>query len=212
MSRTTQANVTEYLRSAILSGELPPGTRLVQADLAEVLSVSVTPIREALRELNTEGLIDLDAFRGAVVHTPTLSELEDIYEVRAALLPLNTRKGIQRIHPQDLEQASALLDQMEAETDRTQWVQLNRQFHELLYRASSNTRSTEILQRLSDIAAVYINLALADKSFHRDTSNREHRLILDAYRSQDADRAISIMLSHINTTLEIARTVLRHSP
>lgn len=64
ISRTTQANVVEYLRRAILSGELPPGTRLVQAELASALQISVTPIREALWELNSQGLVDFGAFRG----------------------------------------------------------------------------------------------------------------------------------------------------
>ncbi len=208
LSRTTQANVTEYLRTAILSGELPPGTRLVQADLAEVLNVSVTPIREALRELSTEGLIDLDAFRGAVVHTPTLAELEDIFEVRAALLPINIRKGIQQIGEQELEQAETLLNQMDREGDRARWLELNRQFHELLYRASHSTRSAEILQRLSDVASVYIGLTLSDQMFQREASNQEHRLILEAYRKQDVEGAIELMLGHINKTLEVARGVL----
>lgn len=89
--RTAQENVLQYLRHAIVSGRLPPGTRLVQAELAATLNISVTPIREALRELGAIGLVDLDPFRGAVVHTPTLAELEDIFEIRAALLPLNIR-------------------------------------------------------------------------------------------------------------------------
>ncbi|GAB4237933.1 MAG: GntR family transcriptional regulator [Elainellaceae cyanobacterium] len=209
LSRTTQASVTEYLRQAILSGELPAGTRLVQSELAEVLNVSVTPIREALRELSTQGLIDLDAFRGAVVHTPTLTELEEIFEVRTVLLPFSIRKGVEQITSQELDQAEAILAQMEAETQQTRWIELNRQFHGLLYRANSNSKLRDILQQLSDIAAIYINLSFAQTPLQQESADREHRMILNAYRQKDVEQAIAITLNHINSTLEAARKALQ---
>lgn len=209
LSRTTQANVMEYLRRAILSGELPPGTRLVQAELAELLQISVTPIREALWELHSQGLIDLDAFRGAVVHTPTLAELEDIFEVRVALLPISVRRGVEHITPQQLEMAASLLNQMEAETDQTRWIALNRDFHQQLYGDRPNQHLQTVLERLSDIAAIYINLSFAQDLDQRPASEREHRAILAAYRQQDVEQAISLTLAHINSTLAAARSVLQ---
>jgi DNA-binding GntR family transcriptional regulator len=209
LSRTTQANVMEYLRRAILSGELPPGTRLVQAELAELLQISVTPIREALWELHSQGLIDLDAFRGAVVHTPTLAELEDIFEVRVALLPISVRRGVEHMTPHQLEMAASLLDQMEAETDQTRWIALNRDFHQRLYGNRPNQHLQTVLERLSDIAAIYINLSFAQDLDQRPASEREHRAILAAYRQQDVEQAIGLTLDHINSTLEAARSVLQ---
>lgn len=208
LSRTTQASVTEYLRNAILSGELPAGTRLVQAELSEVLNVSVTPIREALRELSTQGLVDLDAFRGAVVHTPTIAELEEIFEVRAALLPLSIQKGVYQITQQELDKASSLIEQMEIETNQTHWIELNRQFHGLLYDANKNSKLKEVLQQLSDIASIYINLQFTESPLQKDSAEREHRMILEAYRNKNVQLATEIMLSHINSTLEAARQVL----
>jgi len=208
LARTTQANVTEYLKKAILTGELPAGTRLVQADLAEALNVSVTPIREALRELSTQGLIDLDAFRGAVVHTPTLKELEDIFEVRTVLLPLSIQKGIHQITQQEIDHAESILTQMEAETDQTRWIELNRQFHSHLYDAHKNSKLTEVLQQLSDIAAIYINLSFVEHPLQQESSDKEHRIILEAYRKKNAELATRVSLEHINSTLEAARQVL----
>lgn len=208
LARTTQATVTEYLRKAILAGELPAGTRLVQAELADALSVSVTPIREALRELSTQGLVDLDAFRGAVVHTPTLTELEEIFEVRTTLLPLSIQKGVYQITPQELKEAEAILEQMEVESDQTRWIDLNRQFHSILYRANKNSKLTEILQQLSDIAAIYINLSFVEHPLQQESSDQEHRIILEAYRQKDVGLATRISLAHINSTLEAARQVL----
>lgn len=208
ISRTTQANVVEYLRRAILSGELPPGTRLVQADLATALQISVTPIREALWELNSQGLVDFGAFRGAVVHRPTLTELEDIFEVRTALLPACTRRGVSQTTPQQLDQAAAILDQMEAEADQTHWIALNREFHQCLYGTKPNQHLQSVLERLADIATIYINLSFAHNVTERRASEQEHRDILAAYRTGDADQAIALSLSHIQTTLAAARQVL----
>jgi DNA-binding GntR family transcriptional regulator len=211
LSRTTQASVTDYLRKAILSGELPAGTRLVQAEIAEALNVSVTPIREALRELSTQGLVNLDAFRGAVVHTPTLAELEEIFEIRAALLPLSIQKGVNGITVQEIEQAELLLAQMEVEGDRPHWVELNRQFHSLLYQADRSSHLKNLLQRLSDIASIYINLSFVEKPLQKELSDKEHRELLAAYRCKDAARATQVTLNHINSTLVAARKVLQKS-
>lgn len=208
ISRTTQANVVEYLRRAILSGELPPGTRLVQAELATALQVSVTPIREALWELNSQGLVDFGAFRGAVVHVPTLTELEDIFEVRMALLPACVRRGVTQATQQQLDQAAVILDQMAAEADQTRWIALNRDFHLCLYGSKPNQHLQDVLERLGDIATIYINLSFAHNVAERSASEQEHRDILSAYRTGDVEQAIALSLSHIHTTLAAARQVL----
>lgn len=208
ISRTTQANVVEYLRRAILAGELSPGTRLVQADLAAALQVSVTPIREALWELNSQGLVDFGAFRGAVVHVPTLAELEDIFEVRTALLPACVRRGVNHTPPQQLEQAAAILDQMEAEADQTRWIALNRDFHSCLYGTRPNQHLQSVLERLGDIATIYINLSFARNVAERRSSEQEHRDILAAYQTRNTEQAIALSLGHIQTTLAAARQVL----
>ena len=208
LSNTTQSNVASYLREAILTGELPPGTRLVQSELAAALKVSVTPVREALWELNSQGLIDLDAFRGAVVHVPTLAELEDIFEVRTALLPGSIRRGVAHVTPAQVKRATSVLDQMEAEEDQSRWIALNRDFHAQLYGASPNQHLQSILERLSDIATIYINLSFSESMAQRDGSEQEHREILAAFQRQDEKQAIALSLDHIDSTLNAARSVL----
>jgi DNA-binding GntR family transcriptional regulator len=206
--RTTHATVTERLREAILSGQLPAGARLVQAELAQALNVSVTPVREALRELSTQGLVDMDAFRGAVVHTPTLTELEDIYEMRAVLIPLSIKRGIAHITNQELDQAEALLRQMEAETEQSQWVELNGRFHNVLDNAIRGSKLRDVLQRLSDLSAIYVNLSFAKVPFQKEASEQEHRSILNAYRQRNVDIATARVLEHINGTLEAAKKAI----
>lgn len=206
--RTTQATVTEHLRQAILLGHLPGGTRLVQSELAEAFNVSVTPIREALRELSTQGLIELDAFKGAVVRMPTLAELEEVYELRSVLIPLSVKKSIDRITPEQIQQAEPILDQMEATTDHERWVDLNRNFHNLLDDAAQTTLLKQTLQQLSDLSATYINLSFGEMPFRKKASEQEHRDILQAYADKNVELATQLILTHFNGTIDAARSAL----
>lgn len=203
--RTTQASVTEYLRQAILLGHLPGGTRLLQTELAEALNVSATPVREALRELSTQGLIEFDAFKGATVRKPTLAVLEEIYEMRSVLIPLSVKRAIALISENQIKDAAALLSQMEATSNYEQWVDLNRQFHSVLDDATQTTQLKDVLRRLSDLSAIYVNLSFTVQPFRKEESEAEHRAILKAYENKDAEAAINITLSHLNGTLDAAR-------
>lgn len=206
--RTTHATVTEELRKAILVGQLPAGTRLVQSELAEALNVSVTPVREALRELSTQGLVDLDAFRGAIVHTPSRVELEEIYEMRSLLIPLSIQKAIARLTDLELKPAEGLMLQMEAETDQTQWVELNRQFHNLFDDLAQTHQLRQVLQRLSDLSAIYVNLSFAVVPLQKEESEKEHQAIYQAYLKRDEQLATTLTLQHLNMTLEAARVAI----
>ncbi|MFZ4640341.1 MAG: GntR family transcriptional regulator [Nodosilinea sp.] len=207
-TRTTHATVTEYLRQAILLGQLPGGTRLVQSDLAEAFNVSVTPIREALRELSSQGLIELDAFKGATVRMPTLSELEEIYELRSVLIPLSVQEGMNRITAEDLHQADTILTQMESSSSPEEWVDLNRKFHTLLDQTAANRLLRQYLVHLSDLSAVYINLSLKEEPLRKEISQREHRDILQAYINRDVKTATQLILNHLTSTLETDRAAL----
>jgi len=204
--------VTESLRQAILLGQLPGGTRLVQSELAEAFRVSVTPIREALRELSSQGLIELDAFKGATVRRPTLQELEEIYELRSALIPLSVQQSMERITAEDLSQAEAILTQMETSSNPEAWVDLNRQFHTLLDKTAANHLLRQCLIHLSDLSAVYINLSLKEQPLRRDISQQEHRDILQAYINRDGKTATQLLLNHLTSTLETDRQALMGQP
>ncbi|MBE9080540.1 GntR family transcriptional regulator [Romeria aff. gracilis LEGE 07310] len=204
--------MAEQLRKAILLGQLPAGTRLVQSELSEALNVSVTPIREALRELSTQGLVDLDAFRGAIVHMPSLEELEELYEMRSLLIPLSVNRAIARLTESELKPFEALLIKMEAETDQTRWVELNRQFHNLLDDLGQTSQIRHVLQRLSDLSAIYVNLSFSIVPLQKEDSEQEHRVILQAYLNRDAEAATRLTLLHLNATLEAARDALTRSP
>jgi len=204
-ARTAHRTVTDRMREAILSGELPGGLHLVQSDLAQSLGVSVTPVREALRDLVGEGLIDFDAYRGAIVHPPSLDELEEIYELRRLLTPSAVREAVKNATPEELDQAEQLCRAMEKTNDASQWLECNRQFHRLLDTASRRPRFQEILGRLADLSALYVGVSIGGTRNRRMQANRDHAEMVAAYRDGDVDKAVTLALDHLADTVQIAR-------
>lgn len=207
-SRTAHEFVHATLRQAILRGDLPGGTRLVQADLAAQLDVSTTPVREALRDLANEELIHLDPHRGAVVRELRMEEVREIYELRRILEPVSIRRAVQRITDAELERAADLQRRLEAESDPGRWVELNRAFHAAFADAAGSPRLGSIVANLRDSAAVYVGLSLKAWPTRQETSNTDHRALLDAVRRHDADAAAEIELRHMDATLRAIADVL----
>ncbi|MGB3483180.1 MAG: GntR family transcriptional regulator [Mycobacterium sp.] len=203
--RTAHVTVTDRLRTAIISGELPGGTHLMQAELAQRLSVSVTPVREALRNLMSEGLVDYSAFHGATVHQTTRAELEDVYELRSVLIPVAVREGIRHITTEELDAAEILAHRMEAATDPAEWVELNREFHKIFYVASRRPKLYSILTTLADLSSLYVGVSISGDAERRARGDADHLLILQTYRAGDTERAIEITVAHNLDTLEAAR-------
>ncbi|GAA4979038.1 GntR family transcriptional regulator [Actinopolymorpha pittospori] len=202
-NRTPTAHefVRATLRKAILDGSLPGGTRLVQTGVASELGVSTTPVREALRDLATEGLVFFDPHRGAVVRTLDINEVREIYELRATLEPLMVRRVIDRISLATLERAEALIAAMDDERRPSDWVGLNSEFHGLLTEVDDGSRLADILAKLRDSASVYISLSLDAREQQMPEANDEHRQLVKAYRAGDVEKAIDITLTHFNATL-----------
>lgn len=211
--RTAHRTVTDRLREAILSGELPGGTRLVQSDLAAALQVSVTPVREALRDLVGEGLVEFDAYRGATVHSPTLEELEEIYELRRMLTAGAVPKGVLNITDDELEQAALLHKTMKSETDPAAWLDLNRKFHHVLDAASRRPLYQETLARLADLSALYVGVTISSSRTRRANANKDHGKMVEAYRTRDTQAAVDLALAHLDETVSIAKArLLENTP
>jgi DNA-binding GntR family transcriptional regulator len=201
-SRTAHQFVYDALRRLILSGGLAGGVRLVQADLAKQLGVSTTPVREALRDLATEGLIRLDPHRGAVVRELDDAEVREIYELRRLLEPLSIQYAVERMSDSALEAAEGLADQMEAESDSGAWVDLNRRFHALFADASGMPRLQAILESLRDSAAVYVGLSIKLKPEQMVNGNLDHRRLLAAVRRRDTAASVEVELAHLDSTMK----------
>jgi DNA-binding GntR family transcriptional regulator len=201
--RTAHEYVRDSLRHAILRGTLRGGTRLVQADIAEELGVSTTPVREALRDLATEGLLRLDPHRGAIVHQFTFDEIREVQDLEQLLEPEAMRRVAGRISASALEAAAELADEMEVETDRGRWADLNRRFHTTLISDLEGTRLHTILTGLSNSAAPYIGLALQNPDNQLEAANHQHRALIDALSEGDADRAAELTKGHAALTIAV---------
>ena len=201
--RTAQERVEEVLRQAILGGELSPGEPLVLDDLSAQLGVSRTPIREAMRALASEGLIDMDSFRSATVHTPSLEEAREIYDLRLVLDPIAVRRAVERIKPEEMETAQAIHETMLSSDDLGEWVDANREFHRVLQQAAGADRLISIIDGLRNSAAMQVALSLKAESSQVAQANADHEKILQAFRDRDADAAVRLTEDHLRNTLEV---------
>ncbi len=208
--RTAQAAVAHQLRTEILSGALPPGTRLLQAAVASRMQTSTTPVREAMRELAAEGLVDLDPHRGVIVHHPLDEELAEVYEIRRVLEVLSIRKTVQHITDGQLDRAETVCDAAEEVTDPGEWVQYNRDFHAVLAEASESPELSAILRNLRNRSTLYVALTLRGSPGHITASNAQHRDLVAACRARDAERAVAIVGEHLASTVEIGHRQLKH--
>jgi DNA-binding GntR family transcriptional regulator len=202
--QTAHQLVHEQLRLAILGGKLAPGTPLVLSDLSEQLGTSRTPIREAIRDLATEGLVDFDAYRSPVVHVPTLTEAREIYELRLVLEPLGIKTAMPTLTEEDFDTAQSLHEQMIEVTGNVgEWVELNRQFHAIFTNVVASSRLRSVIASLRDAAAVQVAQSIWMTRDRMETGNVEHARILGAYRARDVDAAAEETQVHLQTTLQV---------
>jgi DNA-binding GntR family transcriptional regulator len=195
------------VRTAILNGELEPGSVLNQATLAKTIGISTTPLREALRRLKVEGLVQLDAHRDAHVADLSAEEARDMLDVRRALDPLGASLAAQRRTKADIAVIRASHEGLEplpvdAGVDH---LAKHRRFHAAIYRASHNDLLIRSLDELWDKADRYRLLALqVDRGdAAREQKRVEHQQLMEAVIAGDADEAYAIMLAHIETSLGV---------
>jgi DNA-binding GntR family transcriptional regulator len=194
-----------HVRDLILSGHLAPGAVLPQAALARTIGISTTPLREALRRLKQEGLVELDAHRDARVRPLDASEARDLLELRRTLDPLAASLAAQRRTEADLADVGAALDGLESLSDRPSAAQLesHHRFHAAIHRASHNALLAETLDGLWMKTDRYrrhgIEAGRSDEE--RDARATEHRLLFEAVRDSDPDAAAELMRRHVETSL-----------
>lgn len=197
--------VLSTLRRGITGGYLVGGTRLVQPVIAEALGVSTTPVRQALRQLVVEGLVQVDARGGAVVHELSRSELVEVYELRKLLEPIAVVQAAKEATAESLVEAVELMMEMHQVENAVEWAELNARFHVVIERASGNLRLASILRQLHALSSLYVTHSLLSEPTRVERGNAEHQNILEAIIAQDTDAAGDAVLRHLEGTL---RTLL----
>ena len=201
--QTAHEYALAQLRSEILSGELAAGQRLFQAELAVRMGVSTTPVREALRDLATEGLVRFDSRKGAEVTSINMGEVRDLWIMRTVLEPFAMRQAAERITAADLDRAAKVLDKMEPEDDQAIWLQLNREFHDILQDAAGIPALQKTLRLIQDQSAMYLAHNVIQSPSRPKAGQEEHRAVLDALRRGDAESAARVAGQHLMFTLEL---------
>ncbi len=190
-------HIANVLREAIYRGILGEGKPLHQAQIAARLGVSPIPLREALRLLETEGLVNFRGYRGAFVTELSLEEARELYEMVAALETSLMRIAFPGITNRIIEEAGGVLDKMEAEDDCIRWRDLNFLFHTLLYEPADRPLTLDMVARLRQKTDRTIRTHLASM---RKESERQHRDLLEAVTARDLKKSIEALANHLAYT------------
>lgn len=221
MTSDFQVNMDEYLplrdvvfntlRQAILYGELQPGERLMEITLANHLGVSRTPVREAIRKLELEGLVIMIPRKGAQVAKITEKDLNDVLEVRLGLEELAMKCACERITDEELEairEAALKFEEcLSEEEGLSKLAQADVEFHELIYQATRNRRLIQIINNLREQMYRYRVEYMKDGKV-RSTLVKEHMEMYQALKERDAQKANEYMKKHIlNQQLAIKKSL-----
>jgi DNA-binding GntR family transcriptional regulator len=199
--------VANTLRTAIVDGTLAPGTPLRQDAIARHFSVSAIPVREALRQLESEGWAKVEMNKGATVAPLSADEAREIYEIRAALEGLAIGLAIPAHTPASLRHATAMCKAAAGETDPSRYVGRNQAFHLSLYEPAARPQLFEMIKILHGRGERYLRLKFGLPA-HKRESDREHVALLRAVRQRDVAGAQSLVADHLLGTGEVLRAFL----
>ena len=194
------ANTPDFIasawRNAIMQGQFKANQPLRQDHIAQELGVSKIPLREALVQLKAEGLVSFMPNRGAVVSELSANEVDEIFTMRIALETKALERAIPNLSSADLIRTKSVLEILEKEKDRTQWSELNWEFHATLYQASQMPRLLNTIETLHNNVTRYLIICL-DRLSAQDISQKEHLAIFNACKRGNIDAAINQLTSHL---------------
>jgi DNA-binding GntR family transcriptional regulator len=191
------AQVKDRILQWILEGELAPGSRIVETRVARELGTSQAPVREALRDLTTLGLVEMKPYRGARVRDPTKKELVEAMEVRAELEAMAARLAAPTITEETLDELRGLIEAMyqcAANGDAHEHALKNTEFHSTVVRASGNQTLFRTWSMLEPFARTYVTTSVPGIDLH--SLGRRHVAILQALEAHDPDQAAHTMRVH----------------
>jgi len=198
--KTRTQLVVESLREKILSGEITAGQPLRQAALAEELSVSRIPIREALLQLEAEGLVAFEPHKGATATELSIEQVDELFELRAMLEAELLAASIPHLTDEMLKQAGSLLAKLDKalgkENAANTWSELNSEYHNCLYRAANRPQTQDLVNTLNKNADRYIRMHLLWAG-GISKAESEHNELLTLCHLGDVDKAVRVLKKHI---------------
>lgn len=199
--RTLSAAIAEQLRQGILSGAFAAGAQLRQDALAAQYQVSRIPVREALFQLEAEGLVQIEPHKGAIVSSFSRAEVDDVFDLRALLEPRLLRSSAPQLSDADyadIAQLDAAFASAIAQQDIAHWGELNARFHQALYRHAPQPRTLAIVSQLLQSSERYTRLQM-NRAAALPRAEREHRKLVQLCRAGQVDAACEHLARHIET-------------
>nr|WP_207199966.1 MULTISPECIES: GntR family transcriptional regulator [unclassified Pseudomonas] len=197
-----RAIIEETLRAAILDGRLPCGTALRQQDLADLFGVSRMPVREALRQLEAQALLNVTAHKGAVVAALIQDDATQTYELRILLESEALRQSIPLLAATDIERAANLIDELENQQDYSEIGRLNRLFHMTLYSKAPNKRLLRLVEDGLNEEERFLRFNLEAMGLGK-ISQDDHRAMLQTVRDGDVEGSVTLLVQHLNRGVEV---------
>ncbi|MGD9809424.1 MAG: GntR family transcriptional regulator [Deferribacterales bacterium] len=200
-SKPLREKIADKIRADIIKGVYKNGERLVEPKLAKTLGISRTPIREALRQLEAEGFIEIVPRRGAIVKELTIKDIDDLYAIKANLEGLAARQAVINLTEEQIEslininkQFKNIVEKNPSVTD--EYLKDNIDFHNIFIAASDNDKLVDILDGLSKNFQRLKTMLVSDAG-RAATAVKEHKKIIDAFVSKDPDLAETSVRDHI---------------
>ena len=198
---SASTRIATSLRAQILSGELSPGERLRQEDIAEEFGASRQPVRDALKSLESDGLVTLIVNAGAWVAKLSEEECVDAYQIRERLEPLLISQSIPNLSESDLKRLEQLVNQMIESTEIEDFLHLDREFHLLSYAGAKAGLLSETVERLWNTTQHYRRaFAQLQRGNSMQVTHLEHQLLLEAIKDRNTDQAEMALVGHIRRT------------
>jgi len=210
-SRPIREIAYEVLKHAIISGEIPAGERIVETDYAERLHISRTPLREALRKLERDGLVEYVLRRGVVVRAFTIADVEEIYTIRNALEMLTLPAIIEKAKAEDIAALRARLKEMDdvlATGDIETLSPLARAFHTALTRLSGQNRILRVIEGQDEFITRFSAMAIRQEN-RRSSAHDEHHRLVDMIEQRDLAGFETLMRSHIERSKQNCLAALK---
>ena len=203
--RSIEEVVTTALRDAILSGELRPGERLLQEQLADQLRVSRIPLRDALRRLEAEGLVRIGPRRGAEVASLRRADVIEVYDLRISLEPELMRRAVSALGPADIKRLVDMSEEMDASVDEpAEGRRARRRFYTELYAYADRPRTHKLLLGLRDDVQRYHVMKNSERALH------DHAELRECIRVKDAPRAAQVHSEHLRRACADLLEALEH--
>ncbi len=193
--------VVRVLREWIVSGAAPGGQVIKQDQVARILAVSKIPVREALRQLEAEGLVRFVQNRGALAADLNLAEMQEIFEIRKQLETLALNKAIPLLSETDFSRAESIIAKTDQATAPAELSELNRKFHHVLYEPAYGHHLRTLINNMHTLADRYVRIHLY-LTHSTPRSQSEHKALLNACRERDKHKAIQLLKTHLDNAIK----------